>query len=82
MRNRTIFFVSVIGTVLAGFIALTVIVGVVFLSARDGNVPDVLKNWGGIIIGFFFGQFFSLVQSMIKPNSSETHGLPANDARH
>lgn len=66
-QDRTIFYVSTIGTVLAGLIALTVIVGVVFLSARDGNVPDVLKNWGGIIIGFFFGQFFSLVQSMIKP---------------
>ncbi len=64
--DRTIFYVSTIGSVFAGLIALTVIVGVVFLSARDGNVPDVLKNWGGIIIGFFFGQFFSLVQSMIK----------------
>lgn len=66
VMDRTIFYVSTIGSVFAGLIALTVIVGVVFLSARDGNVPDVLKNWGGIIIGFFFGQFFSLVQSMIK----------------
>jgi hypothetical protein len=82
MMDRAIFFVSVIGTILAGLIALAVIVGVIFLSARDGNVPDVLKNWGGIIIGFFFGQFFSFVQTMLRPatndgRASQTDNVPS-----
>ena len=30
---------------------------------RSGfTIPDVLQNWGGLIIGFYFGSFITLLK--------------------
>lgn len=72
MKNeKAILYIAVIGTSASGLISLIIICGVVYLSARDGNVPSVLSNWGGIIIGFFFGQFFQLIQTLLISNNEK-----------
>jgi uncharacterized membrane protein AbrB (regulator of aidB expression) len=45
-----------------GLIALTVVVSVVILALKAVSIPDVLSNWGGIILGFYFGQSINLVR--------------------
>ena len=49
-------------SLIAGLISLIVIIGVVGMAYSGKAVPDVLSNWGGIILGFYFGSFLSFVK--------------------
>lgn len=62
--------VALSGAVISGLIAVMIIGGVLYSAIVLGAVPEALVNWGGIIIGFFFGQFFSFVRAVA--NVSET----------
>jgi fructose-specific phosphotransferase system IIC component len=57
-------FVVVVTVLVSSFIALMIISTVSFMPYfRQGyQVPDVLQNWGGLIIGFYFGTFLSLLK--------------------
>lgn len=50
---------------ISGLIALIVIISVVILALLDKPIPPELSNWGGIILGFYFGQFISLVRDYL-----------------
>jgi hypothetical protein len=73
-------------TYIAGAIALLVILCVVAISATQiilkGTVPesftmpDVLVNWGGIILGFYFGQYVSLMKDYM---GARTPAILASD---
>jgi hypothetical protein len=52
-------------SLIAGAISLTVVISVVVLALYQQPIPDVLSNWGGIILGFYFGQFINLVKDYI-----------------
>lgn len=47
---------------IAGAISLIVVISVVIIALFGQPIPDVLSNWGGIILGFYFGQFINLVK--------------------
>jgi hypothetical protein len=49
-------------SLIAGLISVSVIGGVLFLAILDKPIPAELSNWGGIILGFYFGQFISIVK--------------------
>jgi hypothetical protein len=55
-------------TLIAGLISLTVVVSVILFAVmgivkdRPIEAPEVLSNWGGIILGFYFGQFVYLLK--------------------
>lgn len=51
---------------IAGVISLIVILGVVIMAFFGKAIPDVLSNWGGIILGFYFGSFLSLVKDYME----------------
>ncbi|QDG79118.1 hypothetical protein [Labrenzia sp. PHM005] len=73
-RDRLVFRLVYLGFVISGLIAVVVIGGVIYLSLfgptdTDGNrleIPSVLENWGGIIVGFYFGTFVSLIKDYMK----------------
>jgi uncharacterized membrane protein AbrB (regulator of aidB expression) len=46
----------------AGLISVIVIISVVFIALRGQTIPPELSNWGGIILGFYFGQFVNLLK--------------------
>jgi hypothetical protein len=59
-------------TAVAGLISVVVVVSVVIIAIvgitqgnREIEIPDVLSNWGGIILGFYFGQFVNLVKDFM-----------------
>lgn len=58
------------GWAISGLIALSVILSIVILAILNRPVPDVLVNYGGVIIGFFFGQFASFVKDATLPSST------------
>lgn len=49
-------------SLIAGLISLVVVGSVTLIAVTGGVVPDVLSNWGGVILGFYFGQFVNLVK--------------------
>jgi hypothetical protein len=49
-------------SLIAGLISVSVIGGVLLLAFTNRPIPDELSNWGGIILGFYFGQFISIVK--------------------
>ena len=50
-------------SLIEGIIAVTVIGAVVEIAIfTDRKIPSELSNWGGIILGFYFGQFINLVK--------------------
>ena len=62
-------------TVVAGVISMIIIISVAIIAIAQiviGNttperlvMPDVLVNWGGIILGFYFGQFATLLKDFM-----------------
>jgi len=59
-------------TAIAGLISMLVVISVIviaviglFRTGETPKVPDVLANWGGIILGFYFGQFVNLVKDFM-----------------
>ena len=71
-KNTLVFRLVYVGFLISGAIALLVIGGVIiiaFLSVQRGTdikVPEVLANWGGVIVGFYFGAFITLIKDYIK----------------
>jgi hypothetical protein len=61
------------GFVISGIIAMIIVLSVVIIAiiqiwfgSGDTKIPDVLANWGGIIVGFYFGTFISLIKDYMR----------------
>ena len=74
MNNPPAYVGRILGgvTVISGILALTVVGSVVVIVLIDAfhrssglKVPEVLTNWGGIILGFYFGQFVPLIKDYL-----------------
>ena len=61
-------------SIIAGVISLIVVSSVVVLAilGKGDEIPEVLSNWGGIILGFYFGQFITLVKDYMGVIQSAT----------
>ncbi len=57
-------FVVYVTVIVASIIALAVIAVVAMLPLINPSykVPETLANWGGLIIGFYFGSFITLLK--------------------
>jgi hypothetical protein len=67
-QERLIFRIVYLGFVISGVISLLVVGGVIGLALfrPADKIPDVLQNWGGVIVGFYFGTFVSLIKDYMK----------------
>jgi hypothetical protein len=73
-RNRLVFYLVFVGFIISGLIALMIIGGVIWISIENAgrgkdnqiNIPEVLQNWGGVVVGFYFGAFVTLIKDFIK----------------
>ena len=68
-------------TCVAGLLALLVIGTICYTAVAPGVPTDnkalgQLQNWGGVIIGFFFGSFFNLFAEVIKGKPNEPRLTP------
>lgn len=65
--------VLIFQTAVSGLIALVIVISAVIIplsevfNQRPGGdtTPEVIKNWGGVIIGFYFGTSISQVASLV-----------------
>jgi hypothetical protein len=58
-------------TLVAGMLALMIIGTISYTAVAPGVSTDnkallQLQNWGGVVIGFFFGSFFNLFTEAMK----------------
>jgi hypothetical protein len=51
-----------INLAVAGLVSLIIVCSVAYISLQGKPIPDVLSNWGGIILGFYFGSAFNLIK--------------------
>jgi hypothetical protein len=65
-------------TLIAGAISIVVVVSVVAIAiiamytGGKPEIPEVLSNWGGIILGLYFGQFVTLLKDYMGVISGTT----------
>jgi uncharacterized membrane protein AbrB (regulator of aidB expression) len=71
MRNSQGYTLVVVlaGLFITGAIGIMVVGAVIYAALVQGKVPDVLSNWGGVLIGFFIGQFFNFARSFLSSDS-------------
>lgn len=64
LDQKTKRFVVYAAVVVSSLIALVVIFSVAILPLffEGAPIPTVLQNWGGLIIGFYFGGFIGLLK--------------------
>jgi len=55
-----------LGTTVSAIIALAIIGAVIVLTFKGSTVPEILSNWGGIIIGFYFGTLSGFIKDVIS----------------
>jgi hypothetical protein len=72
-KDELVFRLVYVGFLISGAIALLVIGGVIVITLASVfgpvkvDVPEVLANWGGVIVGFYFGAFVTLIKDYMKP---------------
>lgn len=65
-------FVIVVSVTVSSLIALLVISAVVLLPFYTNvETPATLENWGGLIIGFYFGSFIGLIKDWSAKKEGE-----------
>ncbi|MGS4946649.1 hypothetical protein ACVDG3_14300 [Meridianimarinicoccus sp. RP-17] len=64
-------FVVITVICVSSIIALVVIVATALTPYTDYAAPPVLENWGGLIIGFYFGTFVGLLKDWLSPRKPE-----------
>ncbi len=67
--TRAISLILRLQAFVSGIIALVVVGGALFMATREGlstQAFDLLKSWGGIIIGFYFGTAYTQISTLVK----------------
>lgn len=58
------------GWILSVLLILSIVSASVYLQAVYPGVPlpDTLREWSGILIGFLFGNFFTIIKDYVTAN--------------
>lgn len=61
-------FLVITMTLVSSIIALMVIYTVAYykILLPEFKIPEVFTNWGGLIIGFYFGSFVGLLKDLLR----------------
>jgi hypothetical protein len=64
----TIKIILIMGVVVSSLIALGTVGAAIFYSFYfpDKDIPDCLKSWGGVVIGFYFGSWIAFVKDILN----------------
>gem|GEM_PF-6465040 len=81
--SKTISFMLGLGSAISGILALVIIcvpiIGPLFIE--NYVPPKFIENWGGVIIGFYFGSFISQISNFLNQNkilkNNQSHPPPA-----
>jgi hypothetical protein len=66
MRHSTlVLWIVASGIAILGLMSLAIVGAVIYSSLKYGKPPEILSNWGGLIIGFFIGSFFNFARTAL-----------------
>lgn len=67
-------FVTIVWVVVTSSIAILILGTTMYFMAQNPTVavPQLLSNWGGIILGFYFGSFSTIVVDELRRRLGET----------
>ena len=70
LRNLILLVIVVVASLIA---IATIAAALIHPYISPRATPDILENWGGLIIGFYFGSFASILKDWIvpKPNGGD-----------
>lgn len=76
--------ITILGIVFVSSIIALGIIGVALFYPMITGVmpPDILKDWGGLIIGFYFGTFANVLQGWLGRTRSSVDRKGVNDGKH
>lgn len=63
--SQLLLWVVAAGAIILGIISIGIVGAVIYAALAYDRVPDVLVNWGGLIVGFFIGNFFNFIRSAL-----------------
>jgi hypothetical protein len=70
-RTRTVVTVIIIsGWIVSVLLILSILASSVYLQVAypEAPLPDTLREWSGIAMGFLFGNFFSIIKEYLTTN--------------
>lgn len=79
--DKAVAFLIYAGVVISGVIAIAVIAVPIIapMISKTYTIPPELKEWGGVIIGFYFGSFITLVGNLLRSRGGG-NGEAGNDS--
>lgn len=85
--SSAISFLIRVGVIVSAIIAITVIAIPIVapMFSNTYSIPTEIKEWGGVIIGFYFGSFVTLIGNLLRngtvPQAETTAAVDGNDRR-
>ncbi len=70
---KLLLWIVAMGTAIIGLMSLSIVGAVIYSSIMYGKPPEILSNWGGLIIGFFIGTFFNFVRTALGVEVAEAN---------
>ncbi|WP_339859237.1 hypothetical protein [Pseudohongiella acticola] len=74
MKSSPISFVFIMTNVITAILALCIIAVPIFMHAFDGTyqLPNVIKEWGGVVVGYYFGSSLTLFVKYFESESKSS----------
>jgi hypothetical protein len=71
MTRRIVTGILLSGWIVSVLLILSIVASSVYLQVMhpDVQLPDTLREWSGIAIGFLFGNFFTIVKDYVSANN-------------
>lgn len=70
MTKKIVTGILLSGWIVSVLLILSIVASSVYLQVTNPSVqlPDTLREWSGIAIGFLFGNFFTIVKEYVSAN--------------
>lgn len=71
MKTNPMSFVFIMTNVITAILALCIIVVPIIMHAVDGTyaLPEVIREWGGVVVGYYFGSSLTLFLKYFESES-------------
>jgi uncharacterized membrane protein len=69
-----------VSTVISSLIAFVIIFCAIVLPFLypNSNIPPFIETWGGVIVGFYFGSFMTLLTKVVERETDKSAAAPPN----
>lgn len=77
-NTRLALWIVAFGMAILGMMTLSIIGAVIYSAISYTKPPEILGNWGGLIIGFFIGSFFNFAKDVLGSQTQNNTDVSVN----